>query len=108
MPAHGKGLAAVKHPGPVHSLINLCGEFLDFLVGKILTRRENAAQKNRGVDGGEFALLPAVAGFHVDEMKEEPVLVVQIAGDKAQRLANALENLRGFPVSTLMADAEAG
>src|SRR5437899_6535567 len=71
MPAHEKGLATIQHPWPVHTMIDFCREVLDFLVGKILPCSENAAQKNRGVDRGELAFGPAIAGFHVDEMKEE-------------------------------------
>src|SRR5205809_436283 len=108
MPAHGKGLATIQHPWPVHTMIDFCREVLDFLVGKILPCSENAAQKNRGVDRGELAFGPAIAGFHVDEMKEETMLVVYVVGQEAQRVAKALGNLCGFPVTAMVANAKAG
>src|ERR1700747_3391676 len=106
MPAHGKSLATVKHPGPIHALIDLRRKILDFLIRKILPRGEHAAQKNGRIDRRQLALGPAVAGSHVDKMEKEPVLIVEMIGDKPQRVANALENFRRFPVIAMVADAK--
>src|SRR5215472_4813204 len=108
MPTHRKSGTAIEHPGPVDALIDFCREVLDFLIGEILARREDAAQENRGINGGEFALLPALTGFHVNEMKEEAVLVVQIVGDEFKRVSNAIGNLRRLAVAAVDADAKTG
>ena len=108
MPAHGKSLAAIEHPGPVHALIDFCGEVLDFLIGEILARGENAAQENRRIDGRKFALFPAGAGFHVDKVEEEAVFVVQIVGDKSQGVPNAVGDFRRLSVAAVVADAQTG
>src|SRR5881275_2629114 len=108
MPAHGKSLAAIEHPGPIDALIDLRGEILNFLVSKILPRRENAAQENRRINRGKFALLPARASLQVDEVEEKSMLVVQDVGEEAQRVANALANFRGLAVAAMIANAETG
>ncbi len=69
---------------------------------------ENSAEENRGIDGGKFALFPASASFHVDEMEEKPVLVVQVLGDKSQRVSNAIGDFRRLPVAAVVGDAKAG
>src|SRR5919201_2072518 len=106
VPTHRKCFAAIEHPGPVDALINFRREVLDFLVGKILPRREDAAQKNRRIDGGKFALLPACPGFHVDEMKEEAMLVGQIVGDESQSVANAIGNFRRLSIAAMVTDTK--
>src|SRR5215472_1228766 len=105
MPAHGKGLAAVEHPRPVNALIDFCGEVLDFLVGEILAASEDATQKNGGVDGRKLAFLPTSAGFHMDEVEEEAVFVVEFVGKEAQRVSDALDNLGRLSVITMVANA---
>src|SRR2546429_3542757 len=45
MPAHGKGLATIQHPWPVHTMIDFCREVLDFLVGKILPCRDRKSTR---------------------------------------------------------------
>src|SRR5205807_2485783 len=106
MPAHGKRFAAIEHPTPIHAVINFRGKILDFLIGKILPRGKNTAKENRRIDGRKFALGPAFAGFHVDEMEEESVLVVQVIGEETQRKANALDNFRRLPVAAMVTDTK--
>src|SRR5215469_8886213 len=108
MPSHGKRLATIEHPRPIHALIDFCGEVLDFLIGEILPRRENATQENRGIDGGKFALLPATAGFHVNEVEEESVFVVQIVGNETKLIPDALDDLGRLSVITSVADTKTG
>src|ERR1700752_3029527 len=108
MPAHGKGLASIEHPGPVDALINFRGEILDFLISKVLPSGENATQENRRINGGEFALFPASTGFHMNEMKKEAVLVVQSVSEEAQSISNAFDDFGRLSVAAVVADAKAG
>src|SRR2546422_1191503 len=48
------------------------------------------------------------SGFHVNEVKEESMLVRQIVGQESQRLARAFENLSRLAIAALVADAQAG
>src|SRR5215467_14769036 len=107
MPAHGEGASTVEHLRPVDALVNLCCEVPDFLVCKILTRGQDSAQQNGGINGRKFAFLPATTSFHVHKMKKEPMLVGHIIGQKSQRTTDALENLRRRSIATPVADAEA-
>src|SRR5580704_10712691 len=106
-PAHRESGPAIQHPWPIDTLVDLCCEVLDFLVGKILPGGENSAEKKRCIDGRQFALLPALAGFHVNEVVEKTVFVLEVVGEKAQRAEDALANLRGFSESPAVADAQA-
>src|SRR2546429_5000576 len=45
--SHGKGLATIQHPWPVHTMIDFCREVLDFLVGKILPCSEKDRKSTR-------------------------------------------------------------
>src|SRR2546428_239690 len=77
-PPHGERRAAIQHPRPVHPLVDFRRQIFDFLIGKVLPGREHATKQKRSINGGELTLFPALPGFHVNEVKEEPVLVRQI------------------------------
>src|ERR1700740_3044922 len=104
MPSHGKRLAAIEHPRPVDAVIDFCGKILDFLIGKILTSGKNTAKENGRIDRRKFALFPANAGFHVNEMKKEAVFVMEIVGDKTQRVSHTLGDFRRLSVSAMVAE----
>src|SRR5271157_2314531 len=106
-PAHGESFAAVQHPRPVYALVNLRGEILDFLIGKILASGKDAAKQQGSVYGGQLAFFPAPAGFHVDEMEEEAVFVLEVVCKKAKGVADAGENVRGRGKTAMVADAQA-
>src|SRR6266705_4548463 len=108
MPAHRKGFAAIQHPWPIHAFVYFRGKVFDLLVGRVLPRRQYAAQQQRSVDGRKLALVPALPGLHVNEMKEESILVRQLVGEKPQRPAHTFENLRSLPVAAPVADAQTG
>src|SRR5580692_2404929 len=107
MPAHRKRGAAVQHPRPIDTLVNFRGEILDFLVGKILPSGQYAAKKQGSINGRQFGLVPALAGFHVDEVIVKTVLVLEVVREKTKRAANALENFLLRAKAAMVADAEA-
>src|SRR6185437_8545780 len=71
IPAHGEGVAPIEHPGPVDTLVNLLREGANAPVGEVGARGEDAAKQQRCVNGRQFAVTPAPAGFNVSEMEEE-------------------------------------
>ena len=56
---------------------------------------EDAAEEERGVDGGDFVVADALAGFDVVEVVEEAVVVVAgLVGVEAEGAADLFEDLR--------------
>src|ERR1700740_2336896 len=108
MPAHRKRGAAVKHPRPVNAFVKFCSKVFYFLVGKILARREDAAEEDGSVDGRKLTLFPTLAGFHVNEMIEETVDVGSSVDKEAKRALDAFDDFRGFAIAAAVADAETG
>ena len=69
---------------------------------------EDAAEQQRGVDGGDFVVADAGAGVDVVEVVEEAVDVGQGVGVEAKGAANLLEDLRARLKAALFGDAEGG
>src|SRR5580700_4517941 len=55
-PALGEGGAAIQHPGPVDTLVDLSGKTLDLRILKILPAGEHAAQQDGGIDRRHFGV----------------------------------------------------
>ena len=89
VPAHGKRLAAVQHPGPIDALVNLRGQVLNFRIVEVRAGGEHAAKEKGRVHGRELALVPAGAGIHVVKVVVEAVLVRHVLPEEAQTAARA-------------------
>lgn len=74
-PAHGKRLAAIEHPWPIDTVIELRGEVCDRVVVEVGAYGKDAAKQDGRVDGGHFAVDERLAGLDVVEVVEEAVLV---------------------------------
>jgi hypothetical protein len=77
-------------------------------VVEVGTGGEDSAEEERGVDGGDLAIAPGLAGFDVVEVEEEAVLIGEDIAVEAQGTADLFEDLRGGIVGTLVGDAEGG
>ena len=80
LPSHGKSRAAIEHPRPIDAFVDCGGRDPDLGIVEMLASGEHSTQEQCGVDGREFAVPHALAGFHVDEVVEEAVLIGQLPG----------------------------
>ena len=108
MPAHGKGLAAVKHPGPVDAVVELGGEGCDFGIVEVGAGGEGAAEKDGGVHGRYFDVDERAAGFDVAEVREEAVLVRHLVEVEVEGGKDLLFDATGVLIAALVGDAESG
>ena len=109
MPAHGEGGSTVEHPGPVDAVVDEGGELVDLgVVVKVRAGGENAAEEQRGVDGGDFYVLCADAGVDVVEVVEEAVDAGQGVRVEVQRAADLLDDFGARLVAAVVGDAESG
>src|SRR6267378_2812230 len=106
-PSHGKRLAAIEHPRPIHALVDCGREILDLGIIEMLASRQYAAKQKRGVDRGEFAVPDTLCGFDIDEVVEESVFVRQSPREKAKRLPHPFPDRRRLPVTARFPDAQA-
>src|ERR1700726_5019086 len=52
LPSHGERFSAIKHPSPIHALVDRGCEILNLGIIEMLTNRQHAAKQKRGVDRG--------------------------------------------------------
>src|SRR5690606_18477585 len=73
-----------------------------FLIVKVLTRRERAFHKQRGVDGGRFAFPGTLPRFRIDEMVEPAVFMGDMIERALRGRQRALQRLaRGHPAARI-------
>src|SRR5438477_303589 len=99
-------------PGPVHSPVDLLGQRSDLDLLRIIAvevrlAKEHPGEQQRGVDGGDLALIGARAAAHVDEVIEEPVLI-RFAGEEAQGREHALARRLPRDIAAFDADGVGG
>ncbi len=98
--------AAIEHPRPVHALVELCCERLDFLVAiEISAARQDTAQQQRSIDRRNLAGEFAIAGVHIDEVKQKPALVRHFQ-KKFQRRTNSFSSFSRRQPAALIRDAK--
>src|SRR6266404_6593669 len=105
-PSHGERFAAIKHPRPIHALVDRGCEILDLGIIEMLASRQHAAKQKRGVDRGEFAIPHPLSSFQIDEVVEESVFARQSPREKAKRLPHPIPDRRRLTVSARFADAQ--
>ncbi len=106
MPAHGEGLAAVEHPGPIDAVVELGGEVGDSGVVEVGAGGEDAAEEDSRVDGGDFDVDEWLAGFDVGEVVEEAVLVGHLVEVKVECGDDLFFDAVGGEVASFVGDAE--
>jgi len=106
VPAHGEGFSAVEHPGPVDTVVELCGEVGDSAVIEIGAGGEDTAEKDGSVDGRYFDVDEGFAGFDIAEVIEEAVLVGHLVEMKVERGDDLLLDPSGVLVAALVGDTE--
>ena len=106
--AHGEGVAAIEHPGPLHSFVKFCGEVGDLGVAEVCPRGENTAEQDAGIDAGNLGIGRRLAGVDVVEVPEEAVAVRKLVEMEVERGADALDYSVVRQVAAVIGDAEGG
>src|ERR1700687_546604 len=83
----------MKHPTPIHTLIELRGEVVDFRIVKISAASQHAAQENSGIDERGFGRETTIAGLNIQKVRKEPASVGNLAGHKAQCGSHTITDL---------------
>jgi len=105
-PAHGEGLAAVEHPGPVDAIVELSGERSNLGIVEIRADGEDAAEEDGGVDRGDFDVDERPAGFDVAEVVEEAVLVRHFVEMEVERGDDLFFDAGAVLIAALVGNAE--
>jgi len=108
IPAHGKGLAAVEHPGPVDAVVELRGERGDLGVVEVSADCEDPTEEDSGVDGGDFDVDEGFTGFDVAKVIEKAMLVGHLVEMEVECGDDLLPDAIGIEVTPLVGDAECG
>ncbi len=88
----------MEHPRPVHALIHLRRQVLDFRVVEMHPAGQHAAEQQRCVDRGDLRFERALARVHFHEMIEKAVLVRRALQQESQCVAHTLFEFAGlFP-----------
>src|SRR6266404_3277113 len=106
-PSHGERFAAIKHPRPIHTLVDRRCEILDLAIIEMLTNRQHATKQKRGIDRGEFTIPHPLSSFQIDEVVEESVFVRQSPREKAERLPHPFPDRRRLTVTARFPDTKA-
>jgi hypothetical protein len=106
MPTHRKRLATIQHPRPVHPLVDLGRQILNFRVRKVLPRRQHPTQEEGSVDRRDLALPLPLPGVHVDKVVIEAMLMRKFLPQKPQSSSHPLDDLGFLPVAARLADAK--
>ena len=76
-------MIAIQHPLEVHATIDFVGKVRDLgVVGKVLSGRQCATQKIRGVDGRYLAIPFAIAIGNIHPMIEPSMFLEGVGGKK--------------------------
>src|SRR6266481_1691557 len=105
-PSHGECFAAIKHPRPIHTLVDRRCEILDLAIIEMLTNRQHATKQKRGIDRGEFTIPHPLSSFQIDEVVEESVFVRQSPREKAERLSHAITDRCRLAVTARFPDTK--
>ena len=105
LPAMRERLAAVEHPLPIHSLVDLGGQLPDAPVGEIAPAMQHPAEQQSGIDGRRFRLPLPLPCLPVEEMEIKTHLMFGPPGKKLESRMNAFYGLLRLQEAALMRDA---
>src|SRR3569833_851232 len=108
VPAHRKSFAAIEHPGPVNTLINLLRLRFDLRVVKVRVRHEHAAEEEGSVDRRKLDAFHALPGLDIREVIEEAVHLGKFVEVPLERVADTVDNSIVGKKSAYIGDTQGG